>query len=292
MAARLASEGYYVRIVDTSPSMFHSPERICSEFICGNLCDTNTCRLAVTGMDTVLHFAANMGGMGTIHQRNGSQIYRENHLMTTSLFDASVEAGVKRFFFASSAYVYPGNLQSDECADVSLRESDVYPPNPQGLYGTEKLNAEQFLLSSKTDTLIQIARFHNVYGPRGAWRNGREKAPAAMLRKAFVAAALHRDHDVENPRFKLWGSGNQRRSFIYIDDAVDGVISLLRSKYKEPVNIGSSRPTTIRELADIAILSAGSPPVDVYSTSPEGQPTDLNIIGVASRNSNNQLAEE
>lgn len=291
MAARLVREGYHVRAVDVSPSAFHSPERICSEFVHGNLGDIDICRRTVAGVDTVLHFAANMGGMGTIHERNESRIYLENHLITVNLFNASIEAGVKRFFFASSACVYPGDLQSDESTDVSLRESSVYPPNPQGLYGTEKLNAEHFLRFSKTDMLIQIARFHNVYGPRGAWNNGREKAPAAMLRKAFVAAILHRDHDVEHPRFEIWGSGNQRRSFLYIDDAVDGVISLLRSKYRGPVNIGSASSVSIRELADIAIQCAGSPPVDVCCTFPENHPPEVNIIGVASRNSNNQLVE-
>ena len=233
-----------------------------------------------------------MGGMGTIHERNESRIYLENHLMTMNLFNASVEAGIKRFFFASSACVYPGTLQSDERKDVSLRESDVYPPSPQGLYGAEKLNTEQFLQSSNTGMLVQIARFHNVYGPRGAWNNGREKAPAAMLRKAFVAAALYLDHGVERPRFEIWGSGNQRRSFLFIDDAVDGVISLLRSKYNEPVNIGSDHSVTIRELADIAIQCAGSPPVEFHNPSPEERSLEVNTIGVASRNSNNELIEE
>ncbi|KAF9652092.1 hypothetical protein BDM02DRAFT_3183821 [Thelephora ganbajun] len=292
VAARLFGGGHYVRVVDISPSTFHSPEEICSEFIQGNLCDVDVCRQAVAGIDTVLHFAANMGGMGTIHERNELRIYLENHLMTTNVLNASIEAGVKRFFFASSACVYPGRLQSNEHEDVSLRESDVYPPNPQGLYGTEKLNAEQFLRSSKTDMLIQVARFHNVYGPRGAWNNGREKAPAAMLRKAFVATALYRDYGIECPEFEIWGSGNQRRSFLFIDDAVDGVISLLRSKYREPVNIGSDRSVTIRELATIALQCAASPPVEVRYTSPKDHLWGVDTIGVASRNSNNELVEQ
>ncbi|KAF9782332.1 glycosyltransferase family 2 protein [Thelephora terrestris] len=289
VAARLVGEGHRVRVVDNSPSTFHSPEGICSEFIQGNLCDIDVCRRAVVGVKTVLHFAANMGGMGTIHERNESQIYRENHSMTMNLLDASVEAGVKRFFFASSACVYPGDLQSDEHKDVSLRETDVYPSNPQGLYGCEKLNTEHLLRSSNGGMLIQIARFHNVYGPRGAWNNGREKAPAAMLRKAFVAAALHRDHGIERPCFEIWGSGKQRRSFLYIDDAVDGVISLLQSKYPEPVNIGSDRSITIQGLADIAVRCADSPPAEFQCTSPGLHPLEVDTIGVASRNSNNEL---
>lgn len=292
VAARLVSGGYSVRIVDISPSAFQSREDICSEFVLGNLCDIDVCRRVVAEVDTVLHFAANMGGMGTIHEGNESQIYLENHLMTVNILNASVEARVKRFFFASSACVYPGNLQSNESKDASLRESDVYPSNPQGLYGTEKLNAEQFLLSPKSKMLIQIARFHNVYGPRGAWHNGREKAPAALLRKAHVITTLHRDHGVEHPEFEIWGSGNQRRSFLFINDAVDGVISLLKSKYPQPVNIGSDRSVTIRELADIALRCVASAPVNVRYTSPKGQHTGVDTIGVASRNSNNDLVKK
>lgn len=292
LAARLVSEGHDVRIVDISPSTFHVPEEICSEFILGNLCDIDLCRRAVAGIDTVLHFAANMGGMGTIHERNELRIYLENHWMTMNLLNASAEAGVKRFFFASSACVYPGNLQSDTHKDIALRESDVYPPNAQGLYGAEKLNTEQLLLSLKNNMLIQIARFHNVYGPRGAWNNGREKAPAAMLRKAFVATTLHREYNVEHPEFEIWGSGNQRRSFLFIDDAVDGVISLLRSGYKQPVNIGSDRSVTITELADISLRCAASLPVDVRYAPPKNHPPDVNVVGVGSRNSNNELVKE
>ena len=292
VAARLISKGHDVRVVDNTPSTFHSPQEICSEFILGNICDVDVCRRAVAGIDTVLHFAANMGGMGTIHERNELQIYHENHLMTINLLNASVEAGVKRFFFASSACVYPGNLQTGG-RDVSLRESNVYPPEPQGLYGAEKLNSEQFLLSLPKDRiLVQIARFHNVYGPRGAWHTGREKVPAAMLRKAFVATTLHRDHGVEHPEFEIWGNGDQRRSFLFIDDAVDGVISLLKSKYDKPVNIGSDRSVTIRELADIALRCAGSPPVEFRYTSPRDLPSGVDTIGVASRNSNNKLVRE
>jgi nucleoside-diphosphate-sugar epimerase/glycosyltransferase involved in cell wall biosynthesis len=238
----------------------------------------------------VLHFAANMGGMGTIHEGNERKIYTENHLMTVNILNASVEAGVKRFFYASSACVYPTKLQSNE--DVSLRESDVYPPGPQGLYGAEKLNSEQFLRSLNGDIFVQIARFHNVYGPRGAWNNGREKAPAAMLRKAFVATALHRDHGVEYPEFEIWGGGDQRRSFLFIDDAVDGVVGLLESKYQQPVNIGSNRSITIQELAAIALRCAALPPVNVRYTSPKGHLSGINTVGVPSRNSNNELVEE
>jgi GDP-D-mannose 3',5'-epimerase len=140
--------------------------------------------------------------------------------------------------------------------------------------------------------LIQIARFHNVYGPRGAWYNGREKAPAAMLRKAFVATTLHREYNVEHPEFEIWGSGNQRRSFLFIDDAVDGVISLLKSKFQQPVNIGSDRSVTIRELADISLHCATPLPVDVRYTSQKDHPPEVNTIGVGSRNSNNELVKE
>ena len=136
------------------------------------------------------------------------------------------------------------------------------------------------------------ARFHNVCSPRGAWDNGREKAPAAMLRKAIVANTLHRDHGVEHPEFEIWGSGNQRRSFLFIDDAADAVVNLLKSKYREPVNIGSDRSVTIRKLTDIALRCVGTPPLNVRYIPPKDCLPGVNTVGVASRSSNNKLVGE
>jgi nucleoside-diphosphate-sugar epimerase/glycosyltransferase involved in cell wall biosynthesis len=226
----------------------------------------------------VLHFAATMGGMGTIHEANDFMIYAENHTMTRNILEASISAGVKQFFYASTACVYPEHLQTTTSCDVSLREDDVWaylPPKPQGLYGLEKLMSELLIQQMAPKLDIRIARFHNVYGPHGAWRNGREKAPAALLRKAFAIQSLP-DH------FELWGDGSQRRSFLFIDDAVEAVFKLIHSHCITPINIGSDDSVTLQTLAEIALSCAG-----VASDTTMFQYDQTKPIGVASRNSNN-----
>ncbi|KAF5361532.1 hypothetical protein D9758_006179 [Tetrapyrgos nigripes] len=266
-----------IRVADLSESA-HSrlPEH---EFMLGNLCDEAFCRKVVRDIDVVIHTAANMGGMGCIRDENDFVIYKENHTITMNLLEACVEAGMKDFLYASSACAYPNNLQSDSTSDVSLRESDItFPPDPQGLYGLEKLNSEALLHNLPSRMNIHIVRFHNVFGPNGAWHNGREKAPAAMLRKAYAWKFLG---DSSVP-FEIWGTGDQRRSFLYIDDAVEGVVQSLQSGEKGPFNIGSDHSVSIKELADIALRHAGVDPSSVPFIFDLTKP-----VGVASRNSNN-----
>ncbi|KAF8961160.1 NAD-dependent epimerase/dehydratase [Flammula alnicola] len=273
-----------IRIVDIAPHPLLDAT-ICHDFIRGNLCDPNVCRIAVRGVHTVLHFAANMGGMGTIHEGNDFVLYQENHDITARLLEASLAAGVKRFFYASSACVYPEALQKETTGDISLHENDIWehlPPQPQGLYGLEKFNSELLVQKFASQMDVRIARFHNVYGPGGAWNNGREKAPAAVLRKAVALKKLNTEDSV----FEIWGNGTQRRSFLFVDDAVDGVIKLLESRYKTPFNIGSDSPVTIRGLADIALRSIDVDPCSVTFSYDTSKP-----LGVASRNSNNKQAE-
>ncbi|KAK7054334.1 hypothetical protein VNI00_003528 [Paramarasmius palmivorus] len=251
------------------------------EFKQGDLRDPSFCYDIVDGVHTVLHFAANMGGMGTIHHENAFIIYRDNHLMVLHLIDACLKAGVQKFFYASSACVYPNVLQAAGDSEVSLREGDIWkysPPSPQGLYGLEKLHSE-FLVqqfSSKLD--VRIARFHNIFGHGGAWRGGREKAPAAMLRKALACSLL------KEPVFEVWGDGKQSRSFLYIDDAVEAVLKLLESECREPVNVGSDSPVTIQTLAEIALGWVGLDPNNITFSYDLEKP-----VGVASRNSNNDF---
>jgi len=252
-------------------------------------------------MDVVLHFAANMGGMGivfctllarswssrrnlspgTIHSRNDFYIYEDNQCITMNLLSAAVRAGVKKFFYASSACVYPESLQEHSNRDVSLREVDVWgnaSPQPQGLYGSEKLTSELLIRQFSSTLDIRIARFHNVYGPGGAWDNGREKAPAAMLRKALAAKYLG------SPTVEIWGDGSQRRSFLWVGDAVDAVLMLLDVDCNVPVNIGSDRAVSIQELANIALDVTDVDPSQVQFIYDRTKP-----IGVGSRNSNNDL---
>ena len=247
----------------------------------GNLCDPAFCAKVVRDVHTVLHFAATMGGMGTIHDANNFIIYQENHTMTLNLLKACENAGVQKFFYASSACVYPEALQDGSSSDVSLKESDARshgPPTPQGLYGLQKLHIEDVLHQFSTKFDIRIARFHNIYGPGGTWFGGKEKVPAALLRKVF-AAKLAGASSIE---LEIWGSGQQRRSFCYIDDALDAIVLLIHSSCGDPINIGSEESVTIDELAGIAVRCAGLDIEHVRYNHISHKP-----VGVQSRNSNN-----
>ncbi|KAF8590760.1 glycosyltransferase family 2 protein [Ramaria rubella] len=281
VAERLHKDGHYVRVADIVPSSAHLNG--CSEYLCGNLCDLSFCTMVMENVHTIIHMSANMGGMGTIHEKNDFTIFRENHSMTTNLIEAARKAGVQKFLYASSACVYPESLQVDSAA-IALRESDVWenpPPTPQGLYGLEKLQGEILLHQFCGSLEIKIARFHNVYGPGGQWYGGREKAPAAFARKAV---AIKLGHD-KNPQFEMWGDGSQRRSFIHINDAVDAVLRLLDSNGYKILNVGSDNDITMKELAQVALTSAAVDIDTVTFDYKHSKPT-----GVASRNSNNSLA--
>ncbi|KAH8831169.1 NAD-dependent epimerase/dehydratase [Flagelloscypha sp. PMI_526] len=298
LAKALHDKGHFVRIFDISPTPCIGGT-ICNEFMLGNACDLDTCRSAMKDINVVLHLAANvshhpehelsvadrhkMGGMGTIHEQNEMQIYFENHTMTFNLLIVARDVGVHTFFYASSACVYPEALQSSATSlDVSLREDDVFAdglPHPQGLYGLEKLISELLLFNQSSPIAFKIARFHNVYGPGGVWYGGREKAPAAMLRKAFSVKELGSNS------FEIWGTGAQRRSFLYIDDAVDACLRLLASSNAGPVNIGSTEAVSVLELSRIALEVAGLDPSLIQFDFQVDRP-----VGVASRNSNNDFA--
>ena len=281
----LLQNGVNVRIVDIAPRPVLLAGQV-YEFIQDNLCDPLVCQRAVRDVTSVFHFAASMGGMGIIHEDNDLAIYTENNIMSLHLLSACFNTQIQRFFYASSACVYPDYLQKDSSKDVLLREKDVWEnlqglPVPQGLYGLEKFNTELILhqMSSKID--IRVARFHNVYGPGGAWNNGREKAPAALLRKACATKFIQ---NKPGPlTVEIWGDGKQRRSFLYVDDAVDAVMRLFTSdSVKGPINIGSDESITIQELAEVALTVYNIEKTQVTFDHLLGRPT-----GVASRNSDN-----
>ncbi|CAE6437825.1 unnamed protein product [Rhizoctonia solani] len=275
--------GYHVRVVDIVPFSKHDDIPFYTERRIGNLSDPYFCELAIRGANIVFHFAAVMGGMGVIHPHNDNAIYRANHTITHNILNAASRSGVEKIFYASSACVYPTSLQTEQ--DVSLRESDVYGtsgPQPQHLYGLEKLNSEHIVLQLADRINVRIGRFHNVYGPRGSWADGHEKVPAAFIRKALASKWLVELG--ERPRFEIWGDGSQRRSFLYIDDAVRAVALLMDAEGTvPPVNIGSDQVLTIQELAEISLSLAGLKPSDVEFVREERP------VGVASRNSNNEL---
>ncbi|GJE84814.1 NAD-dependent epimerase/dehydratase [Phanerochaete sordida] len=280
VARRLLQPGNPVRVIDLERRSHFQDFPAELEVVVGDLRDRDFAFQAIRGAKCVLHFAANMGGMGTIHEENEMSIYHDNHVMMLNVLQASLELGVDKFMFASSACVYPESCQQAG-QDVSLAETDVWanpPPEPQGLYGLEKLCSELVIQQGASHKLkTYIARFHNIYGPHGSWKGGREKVPAALLRKAIVAK-ISGDNNIE-----LWGSGTQRRSFCYIDDAVEGVVRLLDSEYHDPVNIGSEEAVTIRQLAEMAAHAVGLP-------QPAFHCRDDRPVGVASRNSDNTLA--
>jgi GDP-D-mannose 3',5'-epimerase len=208
------------------------------------------CFEAAEGIDAVFQLAADMGGMGFIE--NNKALCMLSVLTNTHMLIAAREAGVKRFFYSSSACVYNGDKQKDENV-VPLKEEDAYPALPEDGYGWEKLFSERMCRHFHEDFGIEtrVARFHNVYGPLGTWTGGREKAPAAISRK--VLEARHSGND----EIEIWGDGQQTRSFMFIDDCTKGVIDIFHSDILEPINLGSSELVTINQLVDIAEDIAG-----------------------------------
>ncbi len=210
----------------------------------------DACREAVAGCGAVYNLAADMGGMGFIE--NNKALCMLSSLINTHLLMASREEGVERFFFASSACIY--NVEKQQDPDIpGLVEDDAYPAMPEDGYGWEKLFSERMCRHFDEDFGItcRVARYHNVYGPHGTWDGGREKAPAAICRKV-IEAKLSGTHEI-----KIWGDGEQTRSFTYIDDCLFGTTSIMESSIDYPINLGSSEMVTINELVDVVEGIAG-----------------------------------
>ena len=215
-----------------------------------DLSDKDNCRIACRGAQRVYNLAADMGGMGFIENNKARCML--SVLINTHLLMAAHEAGVDRYFYASSACVYAADKQRSE--DVTaLREEDAYPAMPEDGYGWEKLFSERMCRHFREDFGLQtrVFRFHNVYGPCGTWEGGREKAPAAISRKV-LDAVVSGDHRIE-----IWGDGKQTRSFMYIDDCLKGIDMLMESDVIEPLNLGSNELVTVNELVDIVEEAAG-----------------------------------
>lgn len=227
------------------------------------------------GFHRVYHLAADMGGMGYLADHD-AHILATNIAIDRNVFDAAVAAVVPRIFYSSSACVYPEGRQTDEDA-APLSECDAWPADPDTLYGLEKLTAERMLLGFHDAGLIEarVARFHNVYGPEGAWTGGREKAPAALCRKVAEAVASG------TRRIDVWGDGKAQRSFLYIDDCLDGIVRLTESDTAEPLNIGSDRAVSVDELVGIVAAAAGVKIAIDHVPGPQG---------VRARNSYNRKA--
>jgi nucleoside-diphosphate-sugar epimerase len=235
------------------------------------------CRQAVDGAERVFNLAADMGGMGFIELNKA--LCMLSVLINTHMLVAAREAGAKRYFFSSSACVY--NADKQKSADVTpLKEADAYPAMPEDGYGWEKLFSERMCRHYTEDFGLEtrVARYHNVYGPNGTWKGGREKAPAAVCRKV-IQAKLSGDHSIE-----IWGDGHQTRSFTFIDDCVKGTQLLMNSDVREPLNLGSEELVSINGLVDIVEEIAGIKLRRTYNlTAPKG---------VNGRNSDNTLIRQ
>ena len=248
LVKKLKSIGHWVRAVDIKYPEYEVSAG--DEFEILDLRTAENCLSATRGaIDEVYNLAADMGGIGYITAGH-ADISRNNILINANMLEASRQNGVKRFLFSSSACVYNQSKQKDPEV-TPLREEDAYPADPEPGYGWEKLFAEELCRYYYQDFGFEtrIVRFHNVYGPLGTYDGGKEKAPAAISRKVAQAP--------DSGDIEVWGDGEQTRSFMYIDDCVEGLIRIMASDYREPLNLGSNELISINELVDIVSRIAG-----------------------------------
>ena len=286
LAKRLKSEGNHVRICDIKKHEYFHQSEICDEFILGDLTDPKVVELVIEeGIDELYQLAADMGGALYIFTgTHDADLMSNSSLINLNVARESVKKKVKKLFYSSSACMYPEHNQLDP-SNPNCEESSAYPANPDSEYGWEKLFSERLYLAFKKNYNldVKIARFHNIFGPQGTWKGGREKSPAAMCRKAAEA----KDGDV----IEVWGNGLQTRSFLYVDECVEAVIRLMNSDFAGPVNIGSEEMVTINELASLAIEISKK---NINIQNIEGEEFQKKYgfkcpLGVKGRNSDNKL---
>ncbi|MGC9197072.1 MAG: NAD-dependent epimerase/dehydratase family protein [Syntrophobacteraceae bacterium] len=276
MVERLKAEGFWVRGIDIKYPEFAAT--VADDFIIGDLRDPYVCRQAVDRrFDEVYQFAADMGGAGFVFTgENDADIMHNSGMINLNMIDACQKRNVKRIFYSSSACMYPEYNQTDP-DNPNCAEDSAYPANPDSDYGWEKLFSERLYLAFHRNygMEVRIARYHNIFGPEGTWQGGREKAPAAMCRKVAMSE--------DGGEIEIWGDGKQTRSFLFVDECLEGTIRLTRSDWTGPVNIGSDEMVTIDQLADMAMEIAGKKLVKKHIPGP---------LGVRGRNSDNRLIHE
>ena len=252
-------------MADWARNEYFTEDEFCNEFFHADLRVLDNCLKASAGCDWVFNLAADMGGMGFI-ESNHSVILWNNTMISFNMLEAARRNGCKRFFYSSTACIYPECIQMTEDA-ASLREDNAWLGKPQGAYGLEKLVSEEIAMHYGHDFSleIRIARFHNIYGPQGTWKGGREKAPAAFCRKVLVAHEGNNNGEVQ-----IWGDGKQTRSFCYIDDCIEGVLRIMMSDYNQPLNLGSDEMLSINEICDIVAEVGGVSIHKKYISGPEG----------------------
>lgn len=300
LAKRLKNEGFWVRVVDIKEKHeFWDHDEICHEYISGDLRDPKIVSLVMfspiqsseddkeKAFDEVYQLAADMGGAGYIFTgNNDANVMHNSALINLNVVYEAAKKSVKRIFYSSSACMYPEHNQLDP-NNPNCEESSAYPANPDSEYGWEKLFSERlFLAFNRNYGLdVRVARFHNIFGPMGTWKDGKEKAPAAMCRKASESKG----------EMEVWGDGLQTRSFLYIDDCLESVLRFMRQeKFMGPVNIGSEEMVTINQLAQMAIDISEK---DIKINNIDGQDFIDKYgfscpMGVRGRNSDNKLYKE
>jgi GDP-D-mannose 3', 5'-epimerase len=274
LVTHLKQLGYWVRGVDLKLPEYTAVDA--DEFQVADLRDPAAARDAVRDVEHVYALAADMGGMGFISSHHAEILYN-NAMINLNTLESARRAGVQRYFYSSSACIYPEFLQMDTNV-TALRESDAFPAQPQDAYGWEKLVSELLCGYYHSDYGIEtrVARFHNIYGPYGTYDGGREKSPAALCRKVAQVA--------DGGEVEIWGDGHQTRSFCYIDDCVEGIYRLMMSDCLEPINLGTDELVSINQLAQMIIACAGKTNLRIkHVAGPEG---------VRGRNSDNSLLRD
>lgn len=276
LVKRLKQENFWVRGVDLKyPRYADTPA---DDFVVGDLRDPTICRAVIDQrFDEVYQLAADMGGAGFVFSgENDADLMHNSALINLNVLDACHKRNVKRIFYSSSACMYPEYNQLDP-KNPKTAEDSAYPAAPDSEYGWEKLFSERLYLAFQRNHgfEVRVARYHNIFGPEGSWSDGREKAPAAICRKVAETP--------DGGTFDMWGDGEQTRSFLYIDECLEGTIRLMRSDWVGPVNIGSEEMVTINQLAYMAMGIAGKQQTISHIDGP---------LGVRGRNSDNRLIEE
>jgi GDP-D-mannose 3',5'-epimerase len=275
LAKRLKSEGYWVRGADIKVHEFANTAA--DEFILGDLRDQGVASAVVQGIDEVYQLAADMGGAGYIFTgEHDAAVMHNSATINLNILESGRGAGVSKFFYSSSACMYPAYNQVDPDNPICTEES-AYPAAPDSEYGWEKLFSERlyFAYMRNYGVQVRVARFHNIFGPEGTWKGGREKAPAAICRKIAEAP--------DGGQIEIWGDGCQTRSFLYIEECVEGIRRLMESDFSGPVNLGSEEMVTINQLANLVMEIAAKNLSIRHIPGP---------LGVRGRNSDNRLIEQ
>ncbi|MDQ8727657.1 NAD-dependent epimerase/dehydratase family protein [Bradyrhizobium sp. LHD-71] len=276
LVKRLKREGFWVRGVDLKFPGFSETEA--DDFMIGDLRDQAFCRQVVDRrFDEVYQLAADMGGAGYIFTgEHDADVMHNSATINLNILDVCQKRNVRGLFYSSSACMYPAHNQEDP-DNPNCSEGSAYPAAPDSEYGWEKLFSERLYLAYNRNYGMRnrIARYHNIFGPEGTWVGGKEKAPAAICRK--VAEARF------NGEIEIWGDGRQTRSFLYIDECLEGTTRLTRSDFEGPVNIGSEEMVTINQLVDLVADIAGKKIIKKHIPGP---------LGVRGRNSDNRLIEK